>query len=193
MLKTLNLLSSIITDKTTTMTIEEIAEQYRESLNPSLLAAAFKKTFKLIITISNKYYGLNPDDIASFALEILDKCLQQYNPSRSGFTNYFIINLKFKFREETIALNADKRKSIFYSYSYETMVEDGFDLPTEMELDDIELLLKNYDLTPREMEYCKLVANDWTNKDIAAKFEVTPMRLSYIRKDLRKKLAPMSL
>jgi len=50
MIKTLKTLSTLIINENLKMTLEEIAVAYREDLNPSLLAAAFAKTYKLIIT-----------------------------------------------------------------------------------------------------------------------------------------------
>ena len=127
MITTLEMLSTLIINETLEMTLEEIAVAYREDLNPSLLAAAFAKTYKLIINISNHYYGLTQDDIASFSLEKLDFCLQTYNDDKAAFSTYFSTNLKNKFREETQYLNTQKRKVMFYSESYDMMVENGFD------------------------------------------------------------------
>jgi RNA polymerase sigma factor (sigma-70 family) len=194
MLRTLNMLSNIIMKDTQDMTLEQIAEAYKESLNPSLLALAFKKTFKLIIYISKNYYGLTDEDIASFALEKLDTCLLTYKSDQASFSTYFTRTLHNKFREETQALNTQKRKAIFFSDSYEVMLEDGFDLiACTMEEDDFIESLHEYNLTTKELQYCELILNGWTNKDISEKMEVSVMTLSNMRKKLRLKLAPIAL
>lgn len=194
MLRTLNMLSNIITEDTQDMTLEQIAEVYEESLNPSLLALAFKKTFKLIISVSNNYYGLTEEDIVSFSLEKLDMCLQTYKSSQANFSTYFTTNLMNKFREETQALNTHKRKAMFFSDSYEAMLENGFDLiACTIEEDNFIESLREYNLTTKELQYCELLIDGWTNKDISDKMEVSVMTLSNMRKKLRLKLTPMAL
>lgn len=194
MLRTLNILSNIIMEDTQDMTLEQIAEVYGESLNPSLLALAFKKTFKLIIYVSRNYYGLSDEDIASFSLEKLDDCLLTYKNGQASFSTYFTRTLHNKFREETQALNTHKRKAMFFSDSYEAMLEDGFDLiACTIEEDNFIESLHEYNLTTKELQYCELLLNGWTNKDISDKMEVSVMTLSNMRKKLRLKLTPMAL
>jgi len=193
MLRTLNMLSTLIIKDTRDMSLEQIAEAYRESLNPSLLALAFEKVFKLIIHVSTKYYGLTNEDIASFALEKLDFSLQTYKIGQANFTTYFTTVLMNKFREETEALNTQKRKAIFFSDSYETMVENGYDLVACTIEDDIVYSLEEYNLSVRELEYCNLIIADYSNAEISAKLGVSVMTLSNMRKKLREKLMPLAL
>jgi len=193
MLRTLNMLSTLIIKDTRDMSLEQIAEAYRESLNPSLLALAFEKTYKLIIHVSTKYYGLTNEDIASFALEKLDFSLQAYKIGQANFTTYFTTVLMNKFREETEALNTQKRKAIFFSDSYETMVENGYDLVACTIEDDIVYSLEEYNLSVRELEYCNLIIADYSNAEISAKLGVSVMTLSNMRKKLREKLIPLIL
>jgi len=175
------------------MTLEEIAVAYREDLNPSLLAAAFAKTYKLIINISNHYYGLTQDDIASFSLEKLDFCLQTYNDDKAAFSTYFSTNLRNKFREETQYLNTQKRKVMFYSESYDVMVENGFDLESPVRVGETIDNLAPYGLTEKEMVYCDLILKDFTNAEISKLLGVSVTTLSNMRKKLRKKLMPLAL
>lgn len=193
MLKTLNTLSTLIIEDNRDMTLEQIAEAYRESLNPSLLALAFERTFKLIIHVSAKYYGLTNEDIASFALEKLDFSLQTYKIGQANFTTYYTTVLMNKFREETEALNTQKRKAIFFSDSYETMVENGYDLVACTIEDDIVYSLEEYNLSVRELEYYNLIIADYSNAEISAKLGVSVMTLSNMRKKLREKLMPLAL
>lgn len=193
MLSTLKTLSTLITDETLEMTLEEIAIAYREDLNPSLLAAAFAKTYNLIIHISNHYYGLTQDDIASFSLEKLDFCLQTYKGDKAAFSTYFYTSLMNKFREETQYLNAQKRKVMFYCQSYDEMVENGFDLESPEQMRDRLDNLASYGLTEREMVYCELILKDFTNVEISKLLGVSVMTLSNMRKKLRKKLRSLAL
>lgn len=193
MITTLKTLSTLIINETLEMTLEEIAVAYREDLNPSLLAAAFAKTYKLIINISNHYYGLTQDDIASFSLEKLDFCLQTYNDDKAAFSTYFSTNLKNKFREETQYLNTQKRKVMFYSDSYDAMVENGFDLESPEQMRETTDNLASYGLTEREMAYCDLILKDFTNVEISKQLGVSVMTLSNMRKKLRKKLRSLAL
>lgn len=191
--RTLNILSNIIMEDNRDMTLEEIAEAYGESLNPSLLALAFEKVFKLIIHVSTKYYGLTNEDIASFALEKLDFSLQTYKIGQANFTTYFTTVLMNKFREETEALNTQKRKAIFFSDSYEVMVENGFDLIAATCEDDEIIELTQYKLTEKELQYCNLILSDWSNSEISKMMGVSIMTLSNMRKKLREKLMPLAL
>lgn len=194
MLRTLNILSTLIIEDTRNMTLEEIAEAYRESLNPSLLALAFEKTYKLIIHVSNSYYGLTDEDIASFSLEKLDLCLQTFKNGQANFSTYFTTNLMNKFREETQALNTQKRKVLFFSESYDLMVENGYDLvAATCEENDIIDTLNEYDLTEKELQYCSLILCDWSNSEISKMLGVSVMTLSNMRKKLREKLLPLAL
>lgn len=194
MLRTLNMLSNIIMKDTQDMTLEQIAEVYGESLNPSLLALAFKKTFKLIIYVSRNYYGLTDEDIASFSLEKLDDCLLTYKNDQASFSTYFTRTLHNKFREETQALNTQKRKALFFSDSYEVMVENGFDLiATTCEDDEIIDTLTQYNLTEKELQYCDLILSDWSNSEISKMMGVSIVTLSNMRKKLREKLMPLAL
>ena len=193
MISTLKTLSTLIINETLEMTLEEIAVAYREDLNPSLLAAAFAKTYKLIINISNHYYGLTQDDIASFSLEKLDYCLQTYDEDKAAFSTYFYTNLKNKFREETQYLNTQKRKVIFYSDSYDMMVENGFDLESPEPIKETIDNLESYGLTEKEMTYCDLILKDFTNAEISELLGVSVMTLSNMRKKLREKLMPLAL
>lgn len=194
MQQTLKLLSTLITDDIRHLTLEEISIQYKDSLDPSLLALAFHKTHRLTMTIANRYHGLSTDDIASHSLERLDMCLVTFNPEAAGFVTYYSTVFSNKLREETEALNTQKRKTIFYSESYEQLVETGFDVAVE-EFDFLDEMmnLDNYNLTEREKEYCALVMNDTPSMKIAEILGVSQMTVSNMRKKLRIKLAPLAL
>ena len=194
MISTLQTLQTIITPETRQMTLEDTATAYREDLNPSLLASAFSKNYNLILNLSKKYYGLTHHDLASFSLEELDYALQSYDDKKGvNFQSYFAKVLTNRLRVETLALNTQKRKAIFYSQSYETMVENGFDISDDHDfIDDMEQInLTGF--TDRERKYCELVMKDYSNQDIAKIWGVSVMTLYHIRQSLRKKISPIAL
>jgi len=191
---TLKLLSTIIVEEDRKLSIDEIAIAYRDSLNPSLFALAFEKMYKLIISVSHNYYGLTEDDVISYGMEKLDYCLQTFKVGQAEFSTYFTMVLMNKFREETQALNTHKRKAMFFSDSYEAMLENGFDLiDCTIEEDNFIESLHEYNLTAKELQYCDLILSDWSNSEISKMMGVSIMTLSNMRKKLREKLMPLAL
>ena len=84
-------------------------------------------------------------------MEKLDDCLLTYKNGQASFSTYFTRTLHNKFREETQALNTHKRKAMFFSDSYEAMLEDGFDLiACTIEEDNFIESLHEYNLTTKE-------------------------------------------
>ncbi len=195
MLKTLQMLNRILTKESADMSLEEIARAYQVSLSPSLLARAFNKTFGLTMSIANKFYGLNSDDVASYSLEKLDRCLLNYDGQIAKFSTYYTVALRNKFREETEALNTHKRKAVFTSDYYGVAVGEKGNLDVVGENDEFLLLqtLMEMKLTDRELTYCRLVLKDISNFDIANQLQVSLMTLTNIRKKLRVKLKPLAL
>lgn len=184
---TLRTLSQIITPKYQQMNLEQLADVYTKDLNPSVLASAFSKTFKLIINISQKFFGFSQADIASYSLETLDKCLQTYIPGEAVFTTYFTKIFSNRLREESQKLNTHKRKACFMSDSLEGLMENGYDVATSNENDSCDLT--GFNLDERELTYCNLLLDGYTNAEISKKLNTSIMTLSNIRKKLRIKLA----
>lgn len=195
---TLKTLSTIITEEFQAYNLEQLAEAYTKDLNPSILASAFSKCFDLTNYVAGQYFGLTSEDIASFSLEVLDFCLQNYVPGKCVFTTYYTTILKNRFRQETQSLSTHKRKVAIYSDSLDGLMEEGFDVSdnTDSYLDSTDALMENLSsLNLRELErnYCHLVATGYTNKEISKILQVSVMTLSNLRKSLRVKLAPLCL
>lgn len=186
---TLKMMRHLITEETNKLTLEEIAEEYQEEKQPELLASAYSKVFRLVIAASNNYYGLAETDIASYTLEKLDESLQTYNGG-AKFSTYFRTVMSNKFREETQALNTHKRKVIFHSNSYDTMVENGYDIAQETE---IKIELEGYGLSEREKKYCMYMMAQETNQEAAEHLGVSTMALTKMRRRLRRKLSNYGL
>ena len=195
---TLKTLSTIITEEFHKNNLEQLADAYKEDLNPSILASAFSKCFDLINHVSASYFGLSTEDIASFSLEVLDFCLQNYVAGRCAFTTYYTTILKNRFRQETQALSTQKRKASIYSDSLDGLMDEGFDVADSDGnfLDSKEALMFNLsrlNLRDLERDYCELVALGCTNSEISGILQVSVMTLSNLRKSLRVKLAPLCL
>ena len=176
------------------LTLEQLAITYQKELNPSILAESFVRSYSFIFQMASGYYGLTEQDIASHALERLDYCLQTYQQGNKFLTYYGTV-LKNKFREETQALNTQKRKAVFHSSSYEVMVENGFDLVASAKEDGVNILeeLQDYGLTNREIEYCLYILIGESNADIAEQMDCSIMTLCNMRKKLREKLGDLAL
>lgn len=186
------MMKSLITENTKELSIEQLAEVYRKTLNPSILADVYVRLYRLVISVSSSYFNLTDADVASYSLEVMDTCLQTYEPEKCAkFSTYFTTAFKNRLRTETQALSTDKRKAIFNSDSYEYTVENGWDMAANVEQDIINIMedLQAHNLTDKELTYCNYLLQGYSNKEIAAKLQTSVMTLSNIRKNLRVKLA----
>lgn len=195
---TLQTLSTIITEEFQHNNLEQLADAYKKDLNPSIIASAFSKCFDLINHVASQYFGLTSEDIASFSLEVLDFCLQNYVPGTCVFTTYYTTVLKNRFRQETQSLSTHKRKASMYSDSLDGLMEEGFDVANDDESylnskDALMTDLNTLNLRDIEKNYCELVATGYTNKEISKILKVSVMTLSNLRKSLRVKLVPLCL
>lgn len=195
MQETYKMLVGLTQDKYKDLSMEQLALEYQKELNPSILAESFVRSFNFILQTSSHYYGLTDQDIASYALERLDYCLQTYQQGNKFLTYYGTV-LKNKFREETQYLNTHKRKAIFHSFSYEVMVDNGFDLVANAQEDEIANLvedLREHGLDDREIKYCLYLLMGEINANIAKNMGCTIMTLCNMRKRMRIKLENFAL
>jgi|LSQX01.1.fsa_nt_gb RNA polymerase sigma factor (sigma-70 family) len=195
MQETYKMLVGLTQDKYKDLSMEQLALEYQKELNPSILAESFVRNYNFIFRIASGYYGLTEQDIASYALERLDFCLQTFKQG-NGFLTYYGTVLKNKFREETQYLNTHKRKAIFHSSSYEVMVDNGFDLAASAQGNEMaELIedLREYGLDDREIEYCFYLLMGESNAEIAKNMGCTIMTLCNMRKRMRIKLRNFAL
>ena len=195
MQQTLKLFKPLITSELEKQCLEDLAEAYQKDLNPQILATAFHKCYKLAISTAKKFHGLTSEDIESFAVTILDKCLRNYQPLGATFSTYYVTVYNNKLREETEALDTDKRKANITSNSLETLLDNGIDFASDESTETWMLIeiLKSFKLSHRELNYCKLIMDGYTNADIASMWETSVMTLSNLRKGLRDKIDPSAL
>jgi len=195
MQETYKMMVGLMQDKYRDLSMEQLALEYQKELNPSILAESFVRNYNFIFQMASGYYGLTEQDIASYALERLDYCLQTYQQGRKFLTYYGTV-LKNKFREETQYLNTYKRKVIFHSSSYEAMVDNGFDLVASAQEDEITNLvedLREQGLEDREIQYCFYLLIGESNAEIAKNMGCTIMTLCNMRKRMRIKLGKFAL
>jgi len=189
---TLKMLKTIIDTKHQKLTNEEISIEYKDSLSPALFALVFTRVYKIAIQQSQKFFGLTEADICSFTLEKLDLALIMFDDSNgSKFSTFFTHVIYNKFREETESLSCHKRKVIFNCNSYDKMVEDGFDKEFTEDYSLIMEAVKSCNLTDKELAFCELAVDTYTNTDIANILNVSKMTISNIRKSLKTKILPL--
>lgn len=171
------------------LSLEQLSSLYRLTNEQSIIAEAFEQLKRLIVISNNQYPQFDTEDSISFALEKLEMCLLTYVPgSSTKFSTYFIQVYKNKLREESQYLNTHKRCVIYNSTSLNHLMEEGFDVATNKNIDSLTFVLPKT-LTPREHQYCQLLAMDYgSNKDIANHMNVSVMTLCNMRKSLRNKL-----
>jgi DNA-directed RNA polymerase specialized sigma subunit len=180
--KTLQTMKTIIQPSHLLLTLEQISEQYKEGLNPSLLAISFQKTFGLITQISNKYKSfLTEQDIASHSLVSLDYALISYQQGKNTkFTTYFCNVLNNELRENAQYNSRQKRKAILFTEN----LEDYKEIFTSAKPNILDLS----ELKPKEERYCQLLLEGYTNKDISNILGESIMNLCNLRKKLKLKL-----
>lgn len=182
MQNTLKMMKKIITEESKKLTLEQLSEEYQKTLNPVFLAASFEKSFGLIIKISKKFKVLNDNDIASFSLEELDKCLQLWDKSKgTGFITFFGFVLHNRFREELKFLNKDKRKIIFHV----DLLRDDFDKIYNEDYFDI----KDYSLDEKEIKYCLYKLEGYSSREIANMMNVKTRNIYIWRKSIKQKFS----
>jgi DNA-binding CsgD family transcriptional regulator len=195
MQETYKMLVGLTQSKYKGLSMEQLAIEYQKEFGPSILAESFVRSFNFILQIASHYYGLTDQDIASHALDRLDYCLQTYEQGNKFLTYYGTV-LKNRFREETQYLNTHKRKAVFHSFSYEVMVDNGFDLVAsakEDEMSDLIEDLREQGLEDREIEYCLYLLMGESNANIAKSMDCTIMTLCNMRKRMRNKLGNFAL
>lgn len=190
MQQTLKLLTPLLTPENLALSLEELSANYRSSLDPRLLAAAYHKTYKMTLAASKHFFGLTTDDLASFTLTTLDFCLLNFEPAAAKFTSYYHTILNNKLRHETQALSTHKRKANMFPTSYDGLVENGFEAVADEEYQTwmtMEYVNDCY-LTDREKKYCQMVLEDYTNAEIAKELQVSVTMLSHMRREMRQRM-----
>ena len=163
MRNTLELMKRILSGKEENIDEIDLIKEYQEKLSPNILAYFYCSNFGIISKTALNYPIISNEDKASFCLQELDKALRIYQlNSNAKFITYFISCFKNRLRMETEQLLTQKRKVFLY---VDTLEEDT--IKRDVNLEDIDLILSNYDLDAEEKEQCKLLQIGYTVKEIA--------------------------
>lgn len=185
MSNTYKFMAPLVSNELKELTLNELAFMYQSNNDSRILATAYVKIYKLSISISNQFWGLNEDDLDSWCLEKLDYCLRTLNP-KFAFTTYFATVYRNKLREETEALNYKKRKCILVAIN--ELITEGLEDTYNL----LELMLPDT-LTDREHELCILESEGYDRKYCAEQLGVSKMTISNMEKSLRVKLADLQI
>lgn len=177
--ETLKMMKSILLGKEGKASENELINEYQQKLSPNILAYFYVNNFGLIINISNNYKIIIDEDKASFCLQELDKCLQNYDLSNdTKFITYFITCYKRRLYAEVQMLNHKIRKAnMFCEDINELEISKSTDLIT-----DDDYILSSYNLTNEEIKQCKLLNMGYTIKEIASILKLAPITI-YKRND----------
>lgn len=179
MQETFKMMKEILTGKEGKVLEKNLIAEYQEFLSPNILAYFYVRNFGLICKISNQYSIITNEDKASFCLQELDKCLQNYDlESNIKFITYFGKCYQRRLWAEKEMLNHKVRKVNMFCKDIDDLeVSNTTDIIT-----DEDLILSNYSLTEEEIKQCKLLNMGYTIKEIAKIFKLAPITI-YKRND----------
>ena len=196
MYNTLRMLKPLMTPDALALELEELSEKYKPEKNPIYLAVAYHKVFAFIIRCSKDFFGLSEQDIASFSLQELDKCLQTFDCGQASFFTYYHTVLRNRLRTETQANNTDKRRQNFEVCSLDELLEskDFQEMGTEdyYSLSLFEILPAKH-LTTQEIKLCSLIMDGFTMSDIAKMMGISNPRVFHIKNNIHKKVACLTV
>lgn len=177
MKNTYEMLKTLLIGNEKELSEKEVILQYQEKLSPNILAYFYCNNFGMISMVSRLYPLLSDEDKASFCLQELDKCLQDFDTSRElKFMTYFIKCYKNRLRNECGFLFSLSKKAMV-NYMEIPDDENSFDNYIDMDCNNVDLILSNYNLTELEKTQCKLLNIGYTIKDIAKMSGISPMAI----------------
>lgn len=184
--ETLKMMESILNGKEKLIDEKELIKEYRKNLSPNILAYFYSNNYLLFYRINNLYPIISNEDKASFCLQELDKRLQEYDlESNYKFITYFAKCYRNKLRMETEQLLVLKRKVLLYS---EELKEDNH-IINNMEIDNIDFILDNYNLTDVEKHQCKLLNAGYKIKEIASLLHKSSTWIYHQNKEIKEKIS----
>lgn len=174
-------------------TLHDAVEQYKLTKDPILISHVFCQFYAYIRTQSSKYFYLTSSDKASFAVEELDKAMNDFDPSYGVklltlFDRYYNNRL----RSETQMLQHHKRCANNASINYEDWGESI--VAHQADYLDVEFsvtITQGGELTENELKYCELIMDNGDkirNTDIAYALGISSAAVTYIKRSLRNKL-----
>lgn len=181
MYETLEMMKSILNGKECKVEEKELIKEYQNKLSPNILAYFYVNNFGLILQIREKYPLLLDEDIASFCLQKLDKCLQTYD-YKNKLSTYFYKVFNNKLSEENKKLTRNKRKININIRNIEDYKEKLF-------YNDINFFdINSYNLTDEEKNQIDYLTKGFTKKDIIKKCNYSISKFYSINKNIKEKL-----
>lgn len=180
---------SIMRDEDKSKTLEELALEYQSTKHPSLLAASFERLHELVWKLSNKHTLLSDADVASIALERLDYAMQMFDGEQAKFITHYHSILYNALRKAYQDANRVKSKSIHYSSSLDAMMENGYDVESHDEYNNLTGLYEDAQLDLREQRYCQLILDGYNHTEIAQMFGVSGAMITHIKNKIKSKLS----
>lgn len=202
---TLKTLKPLITGKYSKMELEEMSEEYKLSQSPEILATAFEKLFKLILTKGGKFTTVSSEDLASISLQKLDTCLMLYDPETAKFITFYLTSL----HNALVNFTKDYYRSVGAFGSMVRLDDTAFDdneatvgeyikdtnaVPvTDIDIQvDLEKYLDKLPLRRREMLTMFLTGGvDMTDSEIAQIYNCTTSRVNRTKHQLREDLCKL--
>lgn len=202
---TLKTLKPLITGKYSKMELEEMSEEYKLSQSPEILATAFEKLFKLILTKGGKFTTVSSEDLASISLQKLDTCLMLYDPETAKFITFYLTSL----HNALVNFTKDYYRSVGAFGSMVRLDDTAFDdneatvgeyikdtnaVPvTDIDIQvDLENYLDKLPLRRREMLTMFLTGGvDMTDSEIAQIYNCTTSRVNRTKHQLREDLCKL--
>ena len=187
MKETLEMMKGLITGKEKGTDEKELISLYQLYKLPNILAYFFVNNIGIIRRTNALYPLLTDEDKASFCLVEIDKCLLNFDYNRDiKFITYFIKCYKNTLRMETELLLAQKRKVILYS---EQECAEEVLYIDDIEIDNVDEILNNYNLTVYEKKQCKLLNEGYTVKEIAQMLKLSTITIYNRNKQIREKIS----
>jgi hypothetical protein len=188
MQETLKMMKGILNGKERETNEKELIKQYKDGLLPNILAYFYTSNIGIISRTDALYPVLDSEDKASFCLQELDKSLQNFNlESSNKFITYFIKCYKNRLRMETEQLLTQKRKIALYTE------ELNDEYMNDMQLENIDMILSNYNLNDIEVKQCKLLNAGYTMKEIAKIFKQSTITIYKRNNKIKEKISTINI
>ena len=184
MYETYLMMESIATNDFENDTLEELADKYKSTLNSSIFATAYVKLYKILYHTAKKYENsVSWDDLVSYSLEVLDKCLQIYKEEKGiKFVTFFL-----KCYERRAIMLANRNNKLTVPPVCDTAIDDLWFISHQDQYDFNDDLLKSLDLSEREKKYCYLCCLGYSILEIANIFNMSRNNVYLIQRKIKKK------
>lgn len=191
----------------------EMISSYKDNQDMVTLAKVYVKYFPHFTNVAVKFYNITDQDKASCIVEEIHKALMNYDETKGASIQTLCTKyINYRLRAETQSENYQLRKANSESNSYEELLEANsipdFTVESNSILETLSVI-ETLGLTENEKRYCEIILMDETSKladktkdtivksttkildtEVGELMNMTGAGVSYIRKNLAKKLTP---